>query len=239
MGFTLGVLARLFDARLAGVERNPDTINRAQEELRDLGVGLIRADAMRLPFADNTFDKILMTEVLEHLPDEQASLREIRRVLKPGGTYVLSVPNANYPFWWDPLNKTLELLFDTHVRSDIWWLAGIWADHQRLYTPNGIRTALEQGEFEVEDVAAFTHYCLPFQHFVLYGIGKNLLQRGLLPDAVARSADRFRTEEKSESLLNPMNAALKLLHWIDRRNDGLTDQKLSYVDIAVKARKPT
>ncbi len=238
MGFTLRVIARVFTSRLTGVERNGDTIRRARAELEGMGVGLTRADAMRLPFADNTFDKILMTEVLEHLPDEQAALREIRRVLKPGGTYVLSVPNANYPFWWDPLNKTLELLFDTHVPSNIWWLAGIWADHERLYTSDGIRRALEQSEFEVDDLQAFTHYCLPFQHFLLYGIGKNLLQRGFLPDAVARSADRFRADETRESVLNPMSLALKLLHWIDRRNDGLTDPRLSYVDIAVKARKP-
>lgn len=237
MGFTLRVLAQLYDCRLFGVERNPETVRRARSEL-DASVGVARADATRLPFPDAAFDKVLMTEVLEHIPDEQAALREIRRVLRPGGIYVLSVPNANYPFWWDPLNKSLEALLHTHFPSHIWWLAGIWADHERLYTPEGIRSALQRAEFEVEGVQPFTHYCLPFHQLLVYGIGKNLLQRGLLPESLARSADRFRSDENTGSALNPMNLALRLLRWIDKRNDGLTDPRLSYVDIAARARKP-
>jgi SAM-dependent methyltransferase len=238
MGFTLRVLAQLSDCRLFGVERNPHTVQRARRELADFGVRVARADATHLPFADETFDKVLMTEVLEHIPEEQAALREIRRVLRPGGRYVLSVPNANYPFWWDPPNKLLELVFDTHFPSDIWWLAGIWADHQRLYTTDSIQDALDRAQFEVEAVRAFTHYCLPFHQFLVYSIGKNLLQRGLLPESVARSADRFRSDENTGSPLNPMNLALRVLRWVDKGNDGLTDPRLSYVDIAVSAKKP-
>lgn len=238
MGFTLRVLAQLYDCDLFGVERNPQTARRARSEVGGLGVRVARADATHLPFGDDTFDKVLMTEVLEHIPDEQAALREIRRVLRPGGSYVLSVPNANYPFWWDPINKMLELVFDTHFPSHIWWLAGIWADHERLYTTDSIREALRRADFGVEDVRPFTHYCLPFHQFAVYSIGKNLLQHGLLPESVARSADRFRSDENTGSPLNPMNLALRLLRWIDKRNDGLTDPRLSYVDIAVHARKP-
>jgi ubiquinone/menaquinone biosynthesis C-methylase UbiE len=237
MGFSLRVLDQLYDCRLFGVERNPATLRRARSAL-DRNVGLARADAVHLPFPDAAFDKVLMTEVLEHIPDEQAALREIRRVLRPGGTYVLSVPNANYPFWWDPINKSLEIVLHTHFPSHIWWLAGIWADHQRLYTTDGIRSALGRAEFEVEDVQPFTHYCLPFHQQLVYGIGKNLLQKGLLPESLARSADRFRSDENRGSPFNPMNLALRLLRWIDRHNDGLTDTRLSYVDIAVRARKP-
>jgi len=55
---------------------------------------------------------------------------------------------------------------------------------------------------------------------------------------LARSADRFRAKENTGSVFNPINTALRLVHWIDRRNDGLVDPDLSYVDIAVRARKP-
>src|SRR5207249_1282158 len=135
--------------------------------------------------------KILMTEVLEHIPDEAAAVQELWRILRPGGSCVLSVPNENYPFWWDPINKTLEKTMHTHVPSHIWWLAGMWADHVRLYSRATIRAALIRGGFTVEREITFTHYCLPFHQLLVYGIGKNLLQRGLLPDSIARSADRF------------------------------------------------
>ncbi|MEM1111961.1 MAG: methyltransferase domain-containing protein [Pseudomonadota bacterium] len=54
--------------------------------------GLSAANALELPFADDTFDKVICSEVLEHIPDYRGALREIQRVLKPGGLLCASVP---------------------------------------------------------------------------------------------------------------------------------------------------
>jgi SAM-dependent methyltransferase len=50
-------------------------------------------DALRLPFPDNTFDRVIASEVLEHVTDDQVALDEIFRVLKPGGTVAATVPS--------------------------------------------------------------------------------------------------------------------------------------------------
>jgi ubiquinone/menaquinone biosynthesis C-methylase UbiE len=55
---------------------------------------LQQADATRLPFADKSFDKVICSEVLEHIDNYQAVLAEIRRVLKPGGLLAITVPRA-------------------------------------------------------------------------------------------------------------------------------------------------
>lgn len=47
----------------------------------------------RLPFEDGTFECVVAGEIIEHVPDPDSLLREIRRVLVPGGTLVLSTPN--------------------------------------------------------------------------------------------------------------------------------------------------
>jgi SAM-dependent methyltransferase len=49
-------------------------------------------DGTKLPFADESFDHVLCTEVLEHVPDPALVLSDIKRVLKPGGSLVLTVP---------------------------------------------------------------------------------------------------------------------------------------------------
>ncbi|BFM17049.1 class I SAM-dependent methyltransferase [Maricurvus nonylphenolicus] len=52
------------------------------------------ANALELPFEDNSFDKVICSEVLEHIPDYQGVLKEIDRVLKPNGVLAVSVPRA-------------------------------------------------------------------------------------------------------------------------------------------------
>ena len=53
---------------------------------------VIRGDALNLPFRDASFDKIICSEVLEHLPNDEQGIREIVRVLKESGTLAVSVP---------------------------------------------------------------------------------------------------------------------------------------------------
>ena len=85
------------------------------------------ANGQTLPFADNTFDKIICSEVLEHIPDYRSVLKEINRVLKTGGTFVASVPRF-FPEWicWQLSDAYHEVegghvrIFNAgHLREDI------------------------------------------------------------------------------------------------------------------------
>ncbi|WP_436930039.1 class I SAM-dependent methyltransferase [Halosimplex halobium] len=55
------------------------------------------ADGCRLPFASDTFDYVVCTQVLEHLPDKRALVREMSRVLRPDGTLYVNFPNRLFP----------------------------------------------------------------------------------------------------------------------------------------------
>jgi len=52
----------------------------------------VAADATRLPFPDGWFDAVIVAEILEHVPNDTAALREIARVLRPGGAIAVTVP---------------------------------------------------------------------------------------------------------------------------------------------------
>jgi SAM-dependent methyltransferase len=68
----------------------------ARTRARNPGAAVARADAEDLPFADGRFDHVFMVEVLEHLPQARRALGEVRRVLRPGGTFLVAVPNRDW-----------------------------------------------------------------------------------------------------------------------------------------------
>ncbi len=60
--------------------------------------GIIVGDLQRAPLPDAWFDMVLLNETAEHIPDDAQGLREVSRVLKPGGMLALFSPNRRYPF---------------------------------------------------------------------------------------------------------------------------------------------
>ncbi|MHB1710395.1 MAG: class I SAM-dependent methyltransferase [Acidimicrobiales bacterium] len=61
-------------------------------------VGSVRGDALVLPFADGSFDRVIASEVLEHIPDDEAAMVELARVLRPGGSMAVTVPRCGPEF---------------------------------------------------------------------------------------------------------------------------------------------
>src|SRR4030042_490857 len=59
---------------------------------------LALAASEQMPFPDNSFDVILLHEVIEHVSDDAATLREACRVVRPGGRIVIYAPNRLHPF---------------------------------------------------------------------------------------------------------------------------------------------
>ena len=88
-----------------GIDLSLDDLNTTSERFSEFqqdddnrSLCLSVASGLTLPFADNTFDKVICSEVLEHVPDYRQVLNEIQRVLKPGGVFGVSVPRF-FPEW--------------------------------------------------------------------------------------------------------------------------------------------
>lgn len=210
-GFYINSISHLFpESNIWGIDLCEKYLSIAAKN-KGKNVRLLKSDATDLPFENNYFDIIIASEILEHIPNDIRAISEMYRVLKPDGKIVITIPSKNYPFFWDPINWVLERTFKCHLPSNIWWLSGIWADHVRLYSEKEITKKVINMGFKIEKEWTSTHYCLPFSHFLFYGIGKNIVERGLLP-----GFNRFNKKK-------PVNFIYKVLLWpvyfIDKLNN--------------------
>jgi len=96
---------------------------------RERGLDKVRLGAgEQLPYDDGTFDLVTALDVVEHMDDDLAGLREMRRVLRPGGRVLLFVPT--FMFLWG-------------LQDDV-------SNHRRRYRLPELRRVLEQAGFEIE-----------------------------------------------------------------------------------------
>ena len=100
-GRHLGESFRRRGVHVVGVDRCTEDLVTARNTLRIMeqeGEGgggayvTMKADVTNLPFADHSFDLVICSEVLEHIPEDDRAIREIVRVLKPGESLAVSVP---------------------------------------------------------------------------------------------------------------------------------------------------
>ena len=80
---------------VAQVSHMLEAMREAGETVAGSQAVAVRADAHRLPFPDGAFDVVILSEVLEHIPDDRGAIVEANRVLRPGGTLAVTVPR-----WW-------------------------------------------------------------------------------------------------------------------------------------------
>lgn len=92
-----------------------------------------------LPFGDAAFDLVCLFDTIEHIPDDVQALREVRRVLKPGGRVFVSVPA--YQWLWSHNDKT--------------------AHHQRRYTRARLLKALREAGLTPARASYFNSFLLP------------------------------------------------------------------------------
>jgi SAM-dependent methyltransferase len=122
-GANLEMLSRFGDAE--GIDVSQEALTFCRER----GLSNVRwGEAERIPFEDKTFDLVTAFDVVEHLDDDVGGLKEIYRVLRPGGRALLFVPA--FMFLWG-------------VQDDV-------SHHRRRYTRSNLKRAVEAAGFKVE-----------------------------------------------------------------------------------------
>lgn len=105
---TTDLARRVAPGRVVGIDRSSDVVAEARRHAESAGVAVELAvgDVYALEFPDASFDVVHAHQVLQHLTDPVAALRELRRVVRPGG--VVAVRDSDYAsFLWAPLDPRL------------------------------------------------------------------------------------------------------------------------------------
>lgn len=230
-GYYLHLLSNLgLKLNLTGTDFDKEGLIRARKNIGK-NITLKFGDLMKnLPFESNSFDRVVMSEVAEHLPNDLTGLKEVKRVLKPGGILCLTVPCANYPFLWDPINWILEFFFDTHIKSG--FFAGLWNQHLRLYNLSVISKVIKKAGFKIEKATSLTFWCLPFNHYLVNLVARGLASGKFSPE-ISRSLSKYEKVNKRPLLFE---IAFLFVNLIDRLNDIIQPKDIG-VSIFVKARK--
>lgn len=101
----------------------------------DKGLIGVQADTVKLPFADNSFDALVTNDVLEHVPDAESAVKEIKRVLKPEGKafVVIADPSeARFDYVQDHINRD-----ENNSNVDYW---------EKMFTEQGLTVLKDRSE---------------------------------------------------------------------------------------------
>lgn len=88
-GYLIDMLAKVHEAEYTGVDLSPEMIKQANNK-KIKNAKFIEGRSDEIPFDDNTFDIITCSQSFHHYPDTDKAMQEAKRVLKPGGLYILS-----------------------------------------------------------------------------------------------------------------------------------------------------
>ncbi len=160
------------------------------DQVRAMGIGedvIVGGDAEHIPFDDGTFDLVTAFDVLEHLENDRDGLAEIRRVLKPAGHLLLTVPA--YRFLWSVHDEALG--------------------HRRRYVASEIHSLLNTSGF----VSIRRSYAISF---ALPAIMAFRIAQGLVPNLSEQGASYVEVPERTNRLLtNLLKVEGRLMGAID------------------------
>jgi dolichol-phosphate mannosyltransferase len=119
-----------------------DILHNKLRYMRRYDVPLVRASIFALPIRDESFDCVVCSQVIEHIPYDEVIFTELRRVLRPGGLLILGTPDYATIGW-----RTIEPLYGFFAPG------GYKDEHITHYTRDGLIAICRRFGFELEGVA--------------------------------------------------------------------------------------
>lgn len=142
-GYMISQIAKTFpNKNFWGIDSFDKAILYAKKRYTNINFKVAMAE--KLPFKNGSFDLVIFYETIEHLPNPAVALKEIRRVLKPGGTVILAMDSGNIFF------RMIWFLWEK-TRGSVWDGA-----HLNPFHHEELESLIRKSEFKIEK-KGFTH----------------------------------------------------------------------------------
>lgn len=219
---TLGLAESVAPGEVVGVDLQEAMVDRARALAAERGIANVRfdlADAYELPFSDRSFDAALEHRVLMHLADPVRGLREVRRVLRPGGVLGLRDVDIATAVRW-PMTPQFERFLELRMRA--FQLQGadgrVGRKHRQLLLEAGFEHAetrtVTEGGGSPDTVRAHARFLLA----AFEGIGRIAIDRGWLDqagfDAIANDIKRWSERQDAVGLM----VICETIGWVGSRS---------------------
>lgn len=131
---------------ILGVDNNQRCVEFVEEKIREINIRnaeVLRRDLLNLKLKDKKFDKVIMTEVIEHFSkkDIDKLLQEIKKILSPKGEILITTPNYHGP--WVLLERTIDLF---NLSPKLWG-----EQHLIKFTSSSLSNILEDSGFKIKN----------------------------------------------------------------------------------------
>ncbi len=186
---------KIHGATIISLDMNEDRLSELKYKIRGQSsdhngnsIHILRGDALKLPFPDESIDKVVCSEVLEHIPEVEDCIEEINRVLKPSGELAISVPS-----WFS------EVLYEYLAEEYL----GKPGGHIHVFTRGELKEIVEKNGFEIWRTDA--GHSLHFLYWLLRAIFGIEEEDNLLPSlyhSFLESADNSKFWKNVENSLN-------------------------------------
>lgn len=169
-----------------------DVSEKAIEYAKKFGSGKVKYDVLKnkkLPYNDNVFDVCICLDVMEHVPDVDFFLKEVKRVLKKGGKFFLLVPCEGQPFTHTWFSKQIEwgdkLTFKRygHIHPE--------------FTHKSVENILRKHGFKIESKAYSEHLIFQIFSLILYFFPLEIMDMVL-----GKNAKKYSDSEVIEAMSN-------------------------------------
>ena len=177
-----GIMQEHPEMKCIGLDMDNDSLHKAEEgyeyfkSISNVGAEFLKGSAYSLPFLDNSLDLVVCSEVLEHLHQYNDAVKEIHRVLKPGGKFYASVPAS----WPEKICWALSKDYQNQPGG-----------HLRIFNQSGLVSEIEESGFKFLSSDRFHSIHAPYwwlrcffwntqdSNFVVNGY-KKMLERHIL-----------------------------------------------------------